>query len=126
MATATASPISQVSKQRHKDSETLSGHCTVGERQVREGSGSDAQAGERTPGAEEYQHIQKHPGRVQQKQPEQRLRCDLGREVEVTGWQDVYSLIPAADALSGSAPGSGGSEKCVRGTVSLKPAARGL
>lgn len=126
MATVTASPISQVSKQRHKDSETLSGHCTVGERQVREGSGSDAQAGERTPGAEEYQHIQKHPGRVQQKQPEQRLRCDLGREVEGTGWQDVYSLIPAADALSGSARALAGQRSVYGGTVSLKPAARGL
>lgn len=51
--------------------------------------------------------------------------CDLGREDEVTRWQEVYSLIQAADALSGSTLGSGGSEKCVRGTVSLKPAARG-
>lgn len=51
--------------------------------------------------------------------------CDLGREDEVTGWQEVYSLIQAADALSGSTLGSGGSEECGWGTVSLKPAARG-
>lgn len=43
----------------------------------------------------------------------------------MTGWQEVYSLIQAADALSGSTLGSGGSEECGWGTVSLKPAARG-
>lgn len=37
----------------------------------------------------------------------------------------AFNLTHAADDLSGGTLGSGGSEKCAWGTVSLKPTARG-